>query len=58
MKGTVSISLDYKALETLGISEALGGGQNKTVFKPSKQSPINSQTLGGLVPLDKMVNRD
>jgi hypothetical protein len=57
VKGTISPSLDIKALDDLGIS--LGGQGSKIIdFKPSKQSPMNSQTLGGLVPFDKIVSKD
>lgn len=28
------------------------------VFNPSKQSPKNSHTFGGLVPLERIVNKD
>jgi len=34
------------------------GYSNLSVFIPSKQSPRNSQTLGGFYPLDRMVRRD
>jgi len=56
--GTISSSLDVIALAYLATSPGFFGGKNTKVFIPSKQSPINSQTFGGLVPFDKMVNKD
>jgi len=56
--GTISSSLEVIAFAYLATSPGFFGGKNTKLFIPSKQSPINSQTLGGLVPLDKIVNKD
>jgi len=45
-------------LAYFAISPGFFGGMKTNDFIPSKQSPINSQTLGGFVPLDKIVNKD
>ena len=58
VNGTISPSFDIKAFATFGISDAFAGGMNIIDFKPSKQSPMNSQTLGGFVPFDNIVNND
>ena len=56
--GTTSSSLEVMALAYLATSPAFFGGKKTKLFIPSKQSPMNSQTFGGFVPLDKMVNKD
>lgn len=58
MNGTISPSLEINAFAVFGNSELFAGGINIIDFNPSKQSPINSQTFGGFVPLDKIVNKD
>jgi len=57
-KFTISPSFEIIPLATLGISFPGRGGLNTNDYKPSKQSPINSQTFGGFVPLDRIVNND
>jgi hypothetical protein len=57
-KLTNSLSLEYIPLATFGKAVGFLAGLKLSVFKPSKQSPKNSQTFGGLVPLDKIVKRD
>jgi hypothetical protein len=56
--GTTSSSLEVIALAYLATSPGFFGGKKTKLFMPSKQSPTNSQTLGGFVPFDKMVNND
>lgn len=50
--------MEYIESEVLANSLALAGGLNLSPFKPSKQSPKYSQTLGAFYPLAKIVNKD
>jgi hypothetical protein len=53
-----SSSLEYMPSEILLYSVGLLDGLNLRVLRPSKQSPMNSQTLGGFWPLERIVSRD
>lgn len=46
LNSTISLSLEYILSEVLAKSLGLAGGLNLRPFKPSKQSPKYSQTLG------------
>jgi hypothetical protein len=53
-----SLSLDRIPVEVLTISSGNFFSLKIKVLRPSKQSPMNSQTLGGLLPLERMVRID
>jgi len=57
-KSTISLSLLYILSAVFANSCPAAGGLNLSPFRPSKQSPKYSHTLGAFYPLDKIVNKD
>jgi len=55
---TSSPSFETIPLEALGISSPGLAGKKISDLRPSKQSPMNSQTLGGFVPFERIVRSD